>query len=216
MSTTVVELLSTMEHLGDATSRNLEFSYRPNVPVSYGEETITETNLLELMRRHSDVVHLHTFSKHQESKVGADWEWYVVGRRRTLRIRMQAKRVTRNDVLRIRYTVGRSGRQQHDLLIQSAKADGMRPMYCIYCTESQRLLFRQRGPFQTGCLIADAENLSLDSRNLSSVERGVLAMALSFRGFPSHQTSQSDKAPCASSSAAQMGWTQDSRPQRRY
>lgn len=170
MNTSAVSLLSTMEHLGDATSRNLEFSYRADVPVSYGEETITESNLLELRRRHSDVIHLHTFSKHQESKVGADWEWYVVGRKRTLRMRVQAKRVTCNDVLRIRHAVGESRRQQRDLLIQTSQTDGMRPMYCIYCTESQRSLFRRDGPLQRGCLFADARNLPVHTRNLRSIE----------------------------------------------
>ena len=170
MSTSPIDLVHTLEHLGDVTSRNLEFSYRPDVPVNYGEETITESNLLELRRRHSDVVHLRTFSKHKEAKVGADWEWYIVGRKRTLRMRVQAKRVTCNDALRIRHAVGRSGKQQRDLLIRSAQADRMRPMYCIYCTESQRSLWRQRGHPQTGCLLADARNVPLDTRSLSSVE----------------------------------------------
>lgn len=173
-----------MEHLGDATSRNLEFSYRPDVPVSYGEETITESNLLELRRRHSDVVHLRTFSKHREAKVGADWEWYIVGRKRTLRMRVQAKRVTSNNVLRIRHAIGGTGRQQRELLIQSALADRMRPMYCIYCTESQRSLFRQRGPLQTGCLLADARKLPLHTRSLESIERACWPWHYLFEAFP--------------------------------
>jgi len=163
-------LTDTLKHLGDATSRNLEFSYRPDVPVSYGEETITESNLLELRRLHPDVVHLHTFSKHQESRIGADWEWHIVGRRRTLKLRVQAKRVQRNGVLRVRHYVARSGRQQRDLLLEAAQANRMRPMYCVYCTESQRRLWKQSDRFQTGCLLADARNLPLHTRNLSSIE----------------------------------------------
>lgn len=42
--------------------------------VSYGEETITETNLLEIVRRHPMQVRLRTFTKHQEALNGADWE----------------------------------------------------------------------------------------------------------------------------------------------
>ena len=170
ISTTAVSLRSTMEYLGDATSRNLEFSYRPDVPASYGEETITESNLLELRRRHSDVVQLRTLTKHQESRLGGDWEWYIVGRKRTLRMRVQAKRVTSNDVLRIRHTVGGSGVQQRELLIQSAQADRMRPMYCIYCTNPQRSLWRQRWGTQTGCLLADARQVPLDTRSLGPIE----------------------------------------------
>ena len=173
-----------MEHLGDATSHNLGFSYRPDVPVSYGEETITESNLLELRRRHSDVVHLRTLSKHRESKIGADWEWYIVGRKRTLRMRVQAKRLQRNGVLKIRHTVGRSGRQQRELLIRKALADRMRPMYCIYCTEYQRSLFRQHGPFQRGCLLADARNLPLRTRRLSAIEWVCWPWHYLFEAFP--------------------------------
>ena len=95
MSTSQVKLVSTMKHLGDVTSRNLEYSHRPGVPVSYGEETITESNLLELRRSHSDVIHIRTFSRHRESKIGSDWEWHIVGGRRTLKMRVQAKRVRR-------------------------------------------------------------------------------------------------------------------------
>ena len=56
-------MTATLLELGDATSRNLEFSHRDDVSVSYGEETITETNLLEIRRRHPKRVYLHTFSK---------------------------------------------------------------------------------------------------------------------------------------------------------
>ena len=43
-----LDLALTFLDLGDATSRNLEFSHGDDVWVSYGEETITETNLLEI------------------------------------------------------------------------------------------------------------------------------------------------------------------------
>lgn len=184
MNTTPAILVSTLEHLGDVTSRNLEYSYRPDVPVSYGEETITESNLLELRRCHSDVVHLRTFSKYQESKIGADWEWYIVGHKRTLRMRVQAKRVQRNGVLKIHHTVASSGRQQRELLIEAAQVNRMRPMYCIYCTEDQRHLWRQRSPFQRGCLLADARNLSSHTRSLSSVELACWPWHYLFEAFP--------------------------------
>ena len=170
MTTSTLQLLSTMVQLGHATSQNLEFSYRSDVPVSYGEETITESNLLEIRRRHTDVVRLQTFSKHRESREGADWEWHIVGRRLTLKMRVQAKRVARNDVLRIRHVVKKTGLQQREVLIQSAQANQMRAMYCIYCTEQQRSLFRQRGPLQTGCLLVDAVNVPCITSSLSSIE----------------------------------------------
>ena len=58
--------------MSDATSRNLEFSHRDDVWVSYGEETITETNLLEIRRWHPKRVYVRTFSKPLEAKMGAD------------------------------------------------------------------------------------------------------------------------------------------------
>ena len=184
MITSPVTLVSTLRHLADVTSRNLEFSYRPDVPVSYGEETITESNLLELRRRHADVVKLRTFSKQQESRVGSDWEWHIVGRRRTLKMRVQAKRLQRNGVLKIRHEVARSGSQQRDLLIQTALADGMRPMYCIYCTESQRSFLRERGRPQNGCLLADAKNVPLHTRSLRSIEWACWPWHYLFEAFP--------------------------------
>ena len=110
------EMAATFLELGDATSCNLAYSHRQNEGVSYGEETITETNLLEIRRRHPKHVHLHTFSRHAESRNGADWERHIVGRRRTLKMRVQAKRVQRNKVLKIAHEVKSSGGQQRDLL----------------------------------------------------------------------------------------------------
>ena len=40
-----LDLTLTFLELGDATSRNLEFSHCDDVWMSYGEETITESNL---------------------------------------------------------------------------------------------------------------------------------------------------------------------------
>ena len=129
--------------LGDATSRNLEFSHGDDVWVSYGEETITETNLLEIRRRHPAHVRVRTFPKKVEATNGADWEWHIVGSLRTLRMRVQAKRLQRNGVLKVRHTVKSSGKEQRDLLIAGAGAEGMKPVYCIYCTEPQRTFWNE-------------------------------------------------------------------------
>ena len=129
--------------LGDATSRNLAFSHRDDVWVSYGEETITETNLLEIRRRHPETVHVQTFPKRVEAQIGADWEWHIIGQRRTLMMRVQAKRVQCNDVLKIAHEVRSSGKQQRDLLMKDADAAGMKAVYCIYCTELQRNVWKE-------------------------------------------------------------------------
>ena len=171
------DIVATFLELGDATSRNLEFSHRRDVLVSYGEETITENNLLEIRRRHPDRVHVETFSKAKEAQRGADWEWHIVGRQLTLKMRVQAKRVQRNNKLKINYKVRSSGRQQRALLLEGAAADNMKPLYCIYCTEPQRSLWTQSHPmddfegYQTGCLLADANDVSETTTKLGGIER---------------------------------------------
>ena len=46
------DLTLTFQDLGDANSRNLGFPHRSGVSVTYGEETITKTDLLEIRWRH--------------------------------------------------------------------------------------------------------------------------------------------------------------------
>ena len=168
----ISNIVTTLREFGDATSRNLEFSHRPDVYVSYGEETITGTNLLEIRRRHSDRVHLETFSKKKEAHSGADWEWHIVGKNWTLKMRVQAKRTQyKKGRLRIKYN------QQRKLLLTCARAANMRPMYCIYCTEPQRSFWTQSHPdhgsdrYQTGCLMADANNVPETTTKLCRIER---------------------------------------------
>ena len=171
-----LDLALTFMELGDATSRNLKFSHGDNVWVSYGEETITETNLLEIRRRHPAHVRVRTFPKQVEATNGADWEWHIVGSLPTLRMRVQAKRLQRNGVLKVRHTVKSSGREQREHLIEEAEADGMKPVYCIYCTEPQRTVWTQRQAapgfrsFQTGCLLADAEDVPDRTTMIDAIE----------------------------------------------
>ena len=169
-------VVTTLLELADATSHNLDFAHRPGVRVSYGEETITETSLLEIARRHPQRARLQMFSKHQEALNGADWEWHIVGRRRTLKMRVQAKRLQRNDVLRVKHQVASSGKQQRQLLIDAALADRMKPLYCIYCTERQRSIWAQTvtpdgsRSYQLGCLLVDATKVPLSTRRLLEIE----------------------------------------------
>ena len=169
-------LAATFLELGDSTSRNLQFSHQVDVPVSYGEETITEMNLLEIRRRHPKRVFIRTFSKAVEAMTGADWEWHIIGRKHTAKMRVQAKRLQCNDVLRLKHKVASSGKQQRELLIDGAQADNMKPIYCIYCTERQRRIWKElaapRGyrSFHTGCLLAEAGDVPLTTRKLFEIE----------------------------------------------
>ncbi len=171
-------LVNTLLELGHATSQNLEFAHRSGVFVSYGEETITETNLLELRRRHPTMIRLETFSKKKEAANGADWEWHIIGRRQTLRIRVQAKRLQKDGKLKILHKIASSGKQQIDLLIADAKKHNMLPVYCFYSSETQRSHWKMNGSatggntFETGCLLASAHKVkSIMPNALSAIEK---------------------------------------------
>ena len=157
-----IRLLSSLLDLAHATSENLAFAHRSGVDVSYGEETITETNLLELRRRHPGEIMLRTFSRIAEAKNGADWEWHIIGRARTFGMRVQAKRLQKDDKLKIKHTVRSSGKDQIDLLIESAKKYRLMPVYCLYSSEKQRSKWKAGSsggigtPFEYGCLLANA------------------------------------------------------------
>lgn len=166
-------LLQTFLELGDAVSRNLAFAHANDGKISYGEETVTETNLLEILRWHSDRgTRLTAISKGQEAKIGADWEWVVVGRKYSFFMRVQAKRTKKNDRLTIKHKVGKAPKvqEQIDVLINNchAKKPGeitWRPVYCFYSKNSERKRWKSAGgtapwrSYEYGCLIADATDI---------------------------------------------------------
>jgi hypothetical protein len=168
-------MLLTFLELGDATSVNLQFAHTCHGGIFYGEETITESNLLEVRRRHHPLTELDAISKGRESRIGADWEWIVKGRRYTLLMRVQAKRTKKNGVLSVSHTVASTSADQMSLLIQKARPD-FRPVYCFYSEASDRSLWKpsstlQHGrEYEYGCLLADARAIrAVNSR--SSIKR---------------------------------------------
>ena len=91
-------------------------------------------------------------------------------------MRVQAKRLQRNGVLKVKHTVKSSGKEQRDLLIAGSMAEGMKPVYCIYCTERQRTLWKEVEAvpgfrsFETGCLLADAGDVPGTTTRLDQIE----------------------------------------------
>ena len=166
-------LLYTFLELGDAVSRNLAFAHANDGKISYGEETITETNLLEILRWHSNSgTQLTAISKGQEAKIGADWEWVVVGKKYSFFMRVQAKRTNKNDKLTIKHKVGKASKAQEqiDILINNSPATTpggvtWRPVYCFYSKNSERKRWQSPSAtaptrnYEYGCLIADATEI---------------------------------------------------------
>ena len=91
-------------------------------------------------------------------------------------MRVQAKRVQSNGVLKVRHTVKSSGEEQRDLLIAGARAARMKPVYCIYCYEPQRNVWTQGQAvpgfrsLETGCLLADAAHVPRTTTKLGAIE----------------------------------------------
>lgn len=154
-------LCQTLLELGDAVSRNLSLSYACDI--SYGEETITESCLLELWRRHSPIVNIQTFCKKEEAKNGADWEWHLIGKVYTLRMRVQAKRLAKNaKSFRSLFTYKAKGAShpQLKMLISDAKAQKLLPVLCFYSAEASRTKWKSskaHNNMQPGCLVGEAE-----------------------------------------------------------
>ena len=80
-------------------------------------------------------------------------------------MRVQAKRLQKDDKLKIPHEVKSSGDQQIDLLIKDAKANRLNPVYCIYSAERQRAHWQKANvdadyeAFEAGCLLAHAETV---------------------------------------------------------
>ena len=152
-------LLETLLRLGHSTSVDLGFAHR-STNIGFGEETITETNLLALQRL--EQVCIRAFCKRREAKNGADWEWRILGDSHGLRMRVQAKRVDRHGFLRgIRYVPRNGNKPQLDLLIDDAEANDLLPVYCLYCAEKQRTIWKrpQNSDLETGCLLGSASDI---------------------------------------------------------
>tara|TARA_B100000678_G_scaffold291409_1_gene308155 strand:- start:4980 stop:5927 length:948 start_codon:yes stop_codon:yes gene_type:complete len=152
------DIVPTLVDLGDAVSRNLAFSY-DNETISFGEETITEMNLLELKRRHPEQVSIRTFSKSKEALNGADWQWMLVGKRHTFRMRVQAKRINTNGALKGIYRQAKTAKKpQIDALMDACKGTRYHPFYCLYSANDHRAIWRadSDSEAENGCLLAHA------------------------------------------------------------
>lgn len=95
------------------------------------EETITDVNLIEIHRLHSEYVLTRKFSRREEgSKSGADWLWCIGEPGSWLTLLVQAK-IVNPKTGRCRYLNYRRG-QQRKLLLDFARKKRFLPIYCVY------------------------------------------------------------------------------------
>ena len=102
--------------------------------LSLGEETITDTVLLELAIRHHREVAMYKFNKTEEGKTGADWIWCVTDGQLWFEMLVQAKKLDQTTMTypRINRNIGNTSTRQIDRIIDVANSVDITPMYCFY------------------------------------------------------------------------------------
>jgi hypothetical protein len=109
--------------------------YSEELNISFGEESITDLNLLEIKKSRTNSIHVIKFTKQQEALVGIDWEWWIGSRQKGwLRYAVQAKKI--NSKSRRYDSIGHKidGLLQLNILEEFAyKVSGSAiPIYCFY------------------------------------------------------------------------------------
>ncbi|GLF95573.1 DUF6615 family protein [Streptomyces yaizuensis] len=139
-----------------------------------GEDSFTDFNLQDVRRAHGDRVLTRRFTREQEARNGADWEWWFHDGTRGFGIRVQAKKAYRDGRYVLHHVIGKTGALQSDRLIEAASASDCLPFYVFYSHRSWTPSHPDRAP-------ADCEHTRADQRQLGCtiasalVVQGVLA-----------------------------------------
>lgn len=101
-----------------------------------GEESLTDWILYEVSQRIKNSGYIK-FNRHQEARTtGADWEWWFIGKHKSLRLRVQAKKVeAAKDVYPSLAYTNKYG-LQIEKLIKDSKTVNAIPMYALYTAPS--------------------------------------------------------------------------------
>lgn len=122
----------TFQTLADNVWQDLRDSYVAGLVRD--EETITNDLMLAIWRHHPYDVIVYQFTKKEEAKTGADWEWWFTDNDHWFGMRVQAKIVDikSKSYKTIRHTVGDPPRPQIDILVHEARRKHMYPVYLFY------------------------------------------------------------------------------------
>jgi hypothetical protein len=98
-----------------------------------GEESVTDFVILNMKKWGAGKLIVETFTRHQESINGSDWEWWFTGPSgQWLGMRVQAKVLNFSSEKFEHLHYSNKNGSQVDLLINDAKANGLIPLYCMY------------------------------------------------------------------------------------
>jgi hypothetical protein len=126
-------LCHTFQYLSKSTWSLLRRGRKQGVPIN--EETITNLLMLRLQETASPHLRVRSFSKKQESRTGADWEWWLGAPGNWVGFRLQAKVINFNsDSFEHLYYVPTGGVPQYQRLLDDALRGWPKriPLYCLY------------------------------------------------------------------------------------
>lgn len=132
MTNAITLLESLAEQTWDRIKDGFEFD------ISQGEETITDFNLLEMLRSGVKALKVVKLSKGEEAIKGIDWEWWIGSRTQGwLRYAVQAKKLNFATQRYDSFGHKVKGIPQIDLLETYARKASAIPIYCLYnCSKS--------------------------------------------------------------------------------
>ncbi len=158
------ELCRTLCRCAERTYERLAESHLAGMAL--GEESFTDYNLQDIRQAHPDRVIIRQYNRREESRNGADWEWWFHDGTHGFGMRVQAKKAHKDGRYVLRHIVRGTGALQSTQLIEDAAASGCLPFYVFYNHKSwtatdDRLAPRdcdhtQADQRQMGCTIVSA------------------------------------------------------------
>lgn len=129
-----------------------------------GEESITDWLLFNLSQKLPELSYIK-FTRHQEARItGADWEWWIVGDKSSLHLRIQAKRIKHGVDNYPGLAYKNNHGSQIDKLIKDAKSKNYLPFYALYALPkiNQKVLCagQSNSAYLQGVFLASAETIN--------------------------------------------------------
>lgn len=147
-----------LERLASETWHRLVDAHRHGF--SIGEETITDLNLLEIAKSGNPCFRTRQVSKKMESKIGADWVWWIGNKRcGWIQYAVQAKKL---DPVSRSYRAFRKPKGQLSALEGFCRRARAIPLYCLYNGDVSKppMLSRHESRCeQYGCTIVNFERV---------------------------------------------------------
>jgi hypothetical protein len=129
MQLSLFDLYTTFQERTSWTSKIIEDGFSSRLGVL--EETITDVNLIEISRKHSDYVLTRKFGRREEgSESGADWLWCIGEPGAWFSVLAQAKVI--NPKTSTCHALNYRSGDQRRLLLDFARRHRLFPIYCLY------------------------------------------------------------------------------------